>query len=51
MYIYIIVIVFQLWLNPLKTIGRQLKLSNNTLTFRVKHFPANPHKIESADVR
>lgn len=40
-----------LWLDPLKLIGTQLKHANNTLTFRVKHFPAHPHKIESADVR
>ncbi len=35
----------------MKLIGKQLKHANNTLTFRVKHFPAHPHKIESADVR
>ena len=43
--------LLKLWLDPLKLIGKQLKHANNTLTFRVKHFPAHPHQIESADVR
>lgn len=39
------------WLDPLKTIGKQLRDTNNLLTFRVKHFPGKPHQIQSEYVR
>ena len=39
------------WLDPLKTILKQLKDTNNVLTFRVKHFPGKPHLIDSEYVR
>lgn len=39
------------WLDPVKLVGKQLKNTNNVLTFRVKHFPASPQRIESEYVR
>jgi hypothetical protein len=39
------------WLDPLKTVAKQLKNTNNVLTFRVKHFPGKPQLIESEYVR
>lgn len=39
------------WLDPFKLIGKQLKDTNNVLTFRVKHFPGKPHLIQSEYVR
>lgn len=39
------------WLDPLKTVVKQLKDTNNVLTFRVKHFPGKPQLIESEYVR
>ena len=41
----------QLWLDLTKQIGKQLKDTNNVLTFRVKHFPGKPQNIESEYVR
>lgn len=40
-----------LWLDLNKQIGKQLKDTNNVLTFRVKHFPGKPQNIESEYVR
>lgn len=40
-----------LWLDPMKYVGKQLKETNNVLTFRVKHFPGKPQNIESEYVR
>lgn len=39
------------WLDPLKLVGKQLKDTNNVLTFRVKHFPGKPNLIQSEYVR
>ncbi len=41
----------QFWLDPFKLVGKQLKDTNNVLTFRVKHFPGKPHMIQSEYVR
>ncbi len=40
-----------LWLDSEKCVGKQLKDTNNVLTFRVKHFPGKPQNIESEYVR
>lgn len=40
-----------LWLDSNKQIGKQMKNTNNVLTFRVKHFPGKPQCIESEYVR
>lgn len=40
-----------LWLDSMKHVGKQLKDTNNILTFRVKHFPGKPQNIESEYVR
>lgn len=40
-----------LWLDSSKSVGKQLKDTNNVLTFRVKHFPGKPQSIESEYVR
>jgi hypothetical protein len=39
------------WLDPFKAIGKQLRDTNNVLTFRIKHFPGKPELIESEYVR
>ncbi|CAF0924645.1 unnamed protein product [Brachionus calyciflorus] len=39
------------WLDPIKQVGKQLKNTNNILTFRVKHFPGKPELIDSEYVR
>ena len=41
----------QFWLDPLKTVHKQLKDTKNVLTFRVKHFPGQPALIQSEYVR
>jgi hypothetical protein len=40
-----------LWLDSFKLVGKQLKDTNNVLTFRIKHFPGKPQSIESEYVR
>jgi len=40
-----------LWLDSEKSVGKQLKDTNNVLTFRIKHFPGKPQNIESEHVR
>jgi hypothetical protein len=39
------------WLDPFKTVSKQLRDTNNVLTFRIKHFPGRPELIESEYVR